>query len=80
MVENPGQANNAEGTPGFDPNEFFGDLCDLDGFSGLGEGGFSGGQENMYTANELFFEGNFFGSFDFLELVDLDDTKPGGGS
>ncbi|XP_027335856.1 NAC domain-containing protein 82-like isoform X2 [Abrus precatorius] len=70
-VDNPGQANNAEGTPNFDPNEIFENLGDLNSLVGLGEGGFSCGKNTsdmLYMGDDLWFHD----PQDFLELIDLD--------
>ncbi|CAI8598865.1 unnamed protein product [Vicia faba] len=77
-VDNPGQANNAEGEPYLDPNEIFGDLGDLQSLVGLDDGdGFSHGQRDEYTKNEMPSTGGDVSLFcdphnNYLELIDLD--------
>ncbi|XP_004502933.1 NAC domain-containing protein 82 isoform X2 [Cicer arietinum] len=76
-VDNSGQANNAEGAPYLDPNEIFESLGDLDSLIGLDEGdGFSYGQKDEYTKNEMPSTSNVSlfcdPQHDFLELTDLE--------
>ncbi|MED6125204.1 hypothetical protein PIB30_066491 [Stylosanthes scabra] len=76
-VDNPPDANNAEVTPCFDPNEIFGDLGDLDCLFKMVEDGhgFCCGQNGGYTVNEMLSVGDglcFRDSLDYLELGDLE--------
>ncbi|XP_058764956.1 NAC domain-containing protein 82-like isoform X2 [Vicia villosa] len=77
-VDNPGQANNAEGEPYLDPNEIFGDLGDLESLVGWDDGdGFSHDQKDGYTKNEMPSTGGDVSLFcdphnNYLELIDLD--------
>lgn len=77
-VDNSGQANNAEVGPYLDPNEIFGDLGDLESLVGFDDGdGFSHGQRDKYTKNEMPSTGGDVSLFcdphnNYLELIDLD--------
>jgi hypothetical protein len=61
-VDNPGQANNAEGAPYLIPNEIFEDLGDINSLVGLDDGsGFSYGDISLFCNPP-----------DFFELLDLE--------
>ncbi|KAK7316955.1 hypothetical protein RJT34_00796 [Clitoria ternatea] len=78
-IDDPGQANNADGAPYSDPNEIFGNLGDLDSWVGLGEDDFFCGQKNECTTSQMHYTGDV-GVFDlqddYLELIDLRGDIP----
>ncbi|KHN31143.1 NAC domain-containing protein 78 [Glycine soja] len=76
-IDDPDQANNADGALCSDPNAIFEELGDLNSLVGLGEGSFSCGQKNEYTTSEMLYTVDIFGScdHDFLELLDLETPQ-----
>ncbi|OIW19984.1 hypothetical protein TanjilG_31861 [Lupinus angustifolius] len=71
-VDNTCEANIADGTPYFDPNEIFAGLGDLDNLDGFG---FSCGNKDEYNTNQMLSTDDIFGfgeSPGFLELIDLE--------
>lgn len=76
-IDDPDQANNANGALCSDPNAIFEELGDLNSLVGLGEGSFSCGQKNEYTTSEMLYTVDIFGScdHDFLELLDLETPQ-----